>query len=184
IPSTTSICESVSAPPPPYSSGKATPRKPSSPSWATIWRGKVSSLSQRAACGLISRSANSASVVRICCCSSVRSKFIDDYPRGRSLARLVYCLADYRRQRSLARLDLLAHPLDDILGRGAGRKDLAHTERFELGRVLVGNDSAAEHRDVAGALFLEQPDHFGEQRHMRARQDTQADRVDVLLHGG
>ncbi len=73
-PSTTSTCESVSAPPPPNFSGNATPRKPSCPSCSTIWRGNVSSLSHLVECGLISRSAKSVRVSRMRRCSSVRSK--------------------------------------------------------------------------------------------------------------
>src|SRR5713226_9800567 len=106
-PSTTSTCESVSAPPPPYFSGNATPRKPSSPSFSTTWRGKVSSLSHLAEYGLISCSANSASVSRIWRCSSLSSKSI-----GSLFAFL------------LARMNVTVHPLHDVLGRRAGREDL------------------------------------------------------------
>src|SRR5580704_3347050 len=162
IPSTTSSCESVSAPPPPYFSGNATPIKPRSPNCSTIWRGNVASLSQADACGLISRSAKSASVSRICRCSSLTSKFIAKY--------------------SVARLHVLAHPLHDILGRSARRKDLLDPKCLELARILVGDDAAAEDRNVARAALGQQANDLRKQRHVSARQNAQADRIDVLLH--
>src|ERR1700693_3638542 len=104
MPSTTSTCESVSAPPPPYCPGKATPRKPNSPNCSTTWRGKFASLSHADELGLISRSAKSASVSRICRCSSLSSKFIGHY--------------------SVARLHVFAHPLHNVFGGRTGREDL------------------------------------------------------------
>ena len=50
--------------------------------------------------------------------------------------------------------------------------------------VFLGNDPAAKNRDVAGAALFQEPHHFREQRHVRARQDAQPDRVDVFLHRG
>src|SRR5271156_6816781 len=158
-PSTTSTCERVSAPPPPHFSGNATPRNPSSPSFSIMWRGKVSSLSHLVAYGLISRSANVASVSRMRCCSSVRSKFMA----------------------LLARLHVLAHPLDDVFCRCAGSEDLPHAQLLELGRIVVGNNSAAKNRHIRGAAILEQPHYLREQRHVRARENRQPDRIDVFL---
>src|SRR6202011_3937698 len=126
MPSTTSTCESVSAAPPPYFSGKATPRKPNSPNCSTTWRGKMSSLSHAEEFGLISRSAKSARVSRICRCSSLNSKFIGDY--------------------SAARLHVFAYPLHDVFSRSPRCEDLPDAERLELVRILVGNDAAPEDR--------------------------------------
>ena len=53
-----------------------------------------------------------------------------------------------------------------------------------FGMSSFGHDAAAEHDDVAGAARLERVDHGGEQRHVRARHDREADRVDGLLHRG
>src|SRR5208282_1399316 len=142
-PSTTSTCESVSAPPPPHFSGNATPRNPSSPSFSIMWRGKVSSLSHLVAYGLISRSANAASVSRMRFCSSVRSKFMA----------------------LLARLHVLAHPLDDVFGRGAGSKNFPHAQLLEFRHIVIGDNPAAEYRHVRGTAILEQPDYLREQRH-------------------
>src|ERR1700730_3118549 len=162
MPSTTSTCESVSAPPPPYFSGNATPRKPNSPNCSTTWRGKTSSLSHAEEFGLISRSAKSARVSRICRCSSLSSKFIVD---------------------SVARLHVFVDPLHDVFGRSPRCEDLPDAERLELGRILVGNDAAAENRDVAGAALGQQADDLGKECHVSARQDAEADRVHVFLHG-
>src|SRR5258708_29179446 len=163
MPSTTSTCESVSAPPPPYFSGKATPRKPNSPNCSTTWRGKMSSLSHAEECGLISRSAKSARVSRICRCSSLNSKFMGDY--------------------SVARLHVFVDPLHDVFGRSPRSEDLPDAERLELGRIFIRNDAAAENRDVAGAALRQQANDLGEERHVRSRQDAEADRVHVFLHG-
>src|SRR5207248_439043 len=45
-------------------------------------------------------------------------------------------------------------------------------------------DAAAEHHDVGGVPLLEQLDHAAEERHVRAGENGQADRVHVLLDGG
>src|SRR5580658_432040 len=61
-------------PAPPYFSGNITPRKPISASLGMISDGKVESSSHSITWGAISPSANSRTVRRRCCCSSVREK--------------------------------------------------------------------------------------------------------------
>src|SRR5690348_13547959 len=59
-------------PAPPYFSGKMTPRKPISASLGIISEGNWEASSHCITCGAISASANSRTVRRRCCCSSVR----------------------------------------------------------------------------------------------------------------
>src|SRR6185437_9406168 len=59
-------------PAPPYFSGKMTPRKPISASLGIISEGNWEASSHSITCGAISASANSRTVRRRCCCSSVR----------------------------------------------------------------------------------------------------------------
>src|SRR5277367_2909432 len=61
-------------PAPPYCSGKITPRKPISASLGMISEGNVEASSHSITCGAISPSANSRTVRRRCCCSSVSEK--------------------------------------------------------------------------------------------------------------
>ena len=49
--------------------------------------------------------------------------------------------------------DVLAHPVDDVGRRRAGREDVGDAEPLELGDVLVGDDPAAEDDDVVDAAL-------------------------------
>src|SRR5215470_18244588 len=80
--------------------------------------------------------------------------------------------------------DVFPDPGDDLLGGGAGGEHLGDVQLGELGQVIVGDDPAAEHDDVVGALAPEQLDHLGEQRHVRAGEHRQPDGVGVLLQRG
>src|SRR6266404_281262 len=60
------------SPAPPYSSGKITPSSPISPSFGIISIGKCDASSHSITCGPISPSANSRTLRRSCCCSSVK----------------------------------------------------------------------------------------------------------------
>jgi hypothetical protein len=55
-------------------------------------------------------------------------------------------------------MNVAVHPLHDVLGRRAGREDLLDAHLLELGRVFVGDDAAAEQRDVARAFFMCAPE--------------------------
>src|SRR5208282_5696561 len=138
-PSTTSTCERVSAPPPPHFSGNATPRNPSSPSFLKTSRGKISFLSHSVECGLISRSAKAVSVSRMRRCSSVISKFI----------RIPGSAA------SFAGVHVRMHPFDDVFGRCTRGEDLPHAHCLQFRHVFLGNDAAAENRNVVGALLFQ-----------------------------
>src|SRR5579863_8990677 len=123
------------------------------------WRGKISSLSHLAELGLISRSANWRSVSRIVRCSSLRSKFIETISPGLAASRA-----------SFARSYVFAHPLDDILGRSAGSEDFLDARLAQLARVVLGDDTAAEDRDIAGAALLQQAHHLRKERQVSARE--------------
>src|SRR3984885_8738747 len=70
-------------PAPPYFSGKKTPRNPISASLGMISEGNFEASSHSMTCGAISPSANSRTVRRSCCCSSVREKSIERLYHGR-----------------------------------------------------------------------------------------------------
>ena len=79
-------------------------------------------------------------------------------------------------------MDIFADPLDDVLGRGPRGEDRFYAQFAQLARILVGDDAAAENSNVIGAFFLQQANDLGKERHMRAGEDAQADRVDVFLY--
>src|SRR5688500_5661233 len=85
-----------------------------------------------------------------------------------------------------------AHPLPDFLpdeideglrGR-SGQEDLADPERLHRGDVLGGNDPAGENEDVLAPLLLQELQDLREEHVVRARQDREADDVDVFLNRG
>ena len=76
------------------------------------------------------------------------------------------------------------HPVHNGLCRGPGREDLRDAHPLQLRDIGVRDDAAAEHHHVVGATLAEQVDGTAEQRHVRAGQHGQSDRVGVLLDGG
>ena len=72
---------------------------------------------------------------------------------------------------------------EDLLGSGAGGEDGGDTGGPELVEVVVGNDPANDHRDVAAPLADLLDDERGE-GHVGAGEHGQPDRVDVLVDGG
>src|SRR5436309_8075083 len=68
--------DTAPAPLPPHCSGITMPMRPSSPIPLTVSCGKRASRSMSAAIGLMWASANSRTVARIICCSSVKSSRI------------------------------------------------------------------------------------------------------------
>src|SRR5829696_5287306 len=74
-----------------------------------------------------------------------------------------------------------AQPLDDLAGGSARGEDLGDALLLEQDDVLAGDDAAAEHQHVVGAPLAEQLHHPGEQGHVGARVDREADGVGVLL---
>src|SRR3954447_11613275 len=105
--------------------------------------------------------------------------------RSTQVLRWLGC-AQSRSRASLRRAcaSVRTDPFDDRLRGGTGGEHGGDAELLQLGDVPVGDDPAAEDGDVAGVLSLQQLDDLGEQRHVRAGQHAQPDRVRVLLDGG
>jgi epoxide hydrolase-like predicted phosphatase len=72
---------------------------------------------------------------------------------------------------------------EDLLGGGAGGEDGSDTGGPELVEVVVGDDPADYHRDVAAPPADLLHHEWGE-GHVRAGQHGEPDRVDVLVDGG
>src|SRR5256714_13990622 len=77
-----------------------------------------------------------------------------------------------------------ANEVDDLFHARAGGEDGGDALRFQLWDVFVRNDAAAEDDHVIESGFARQLNNAREQSHVRARQDRQADGVNVFLHGG
>jgi hypothetical protein len=78
--------------------------------------------------------------------------------------------------------DVTLDPLDDRLGRRPRCEDGRDAAFLELGDVGVGDYPASENDDVLAACVTQQLDDAGEQRHVRAREARQPDRIHVLLY--
>jgi len=72
---------------------------------------------------------------------------------------------------------------DDLLGGGAWREDGGDPGGAELVEVVVGDDAADDHGDVAPALPYFSDDQRSE-GHVSPGEHGQADRVDVFVNGG
>src|SRR5439155_24534079 len=75
----------------------------------------------------------------------------------------------------------LADEIDDRLRRSPGREDLRHAESLELGDVIGRDRPADRHDDIVDPLRAEQLDDARDERHVRAREDREANGVGVLL---
>jgi hypothetical protein len=71
---------------------------------------------------------------------------------------------------------------DEILRGRAGAEQSPDAARPQRLHVLGGYDAAARDQDVGPAHLVQQLAHAGEQGHVRAGQDREADDVHVLLH--
>src|SRR5580658_1563054 len=71
----------------------------------------------------------------------------------------------------------------DVVHRGAGLKDCGYAEFFQGVDILVGNDAADEHEHVVHFILLEKVHHARDDGVVRARQNREADHLDVFLHG-
>src|ERR1041385_4256149 len=80
--------------------------------------------------------------------------------------------------------DIGADVIDDVLRRRTRRKDLCDAELLELRDVLVRNDASAEQDHVVEGLRAHELEDARKERHMRAREDREADTVDVFLNSG
>jgi hypothetical protein len=74
--------------------------------------------------------------------------------------------------------------VDDVRRRAAGSEDLGDPELLEFGDVIRWDGPADGDDDVVGPLLPEKLHDFRHQRHMRARQDRQSDRVGIFLDHG
>src|SRR5437588_20433 len=101
----------------------------------------------------------------------------------RYLAGRRWCSSAWRSRRA-GSADRAANEVDDLLGRGARGEDLGHAQLLELGYVLGRDRPAHGHHHVLGALLPEQVHDAGDERHVGAGEDRQADRVRVLLQHG
>src|SRR5512141_2068178 len=99
----------MSIPDPPYSSGTIAPRRPSSPSFATVSRGNSAEASHSLAFGRTSFATNVRSMSRSACCSSFNTNSIP-LLRGNEIdiGRLQLGVA--------AELRLHLHPDPDVIG--------------------------------------------------------------------
>jgi hypothetical protein len=79
---------------------------------------------------------------------------------------------------------VLPYELDYVLHPRAGREDFGNAALFQPWDVFVRYDAAAEDDHVIESLLAREFYDAREQRHMRARQNRQADRIDVFLNSG
>ena len=78
-------------------------------------------------------------------------------------------------------VERLLEPLADALQRGARGEELGHALLLQRPHVGVGDDATAEHEHVAEIPAAQFVHHAREQREMRAREQREADGVDVFL---
>src|ERR1700687_584556 len=71
--------------------------------------------------------------------------------------------------------------VDDRLQGRPGAEDLDNAHLFQLGGVVLRDDATAKNHDIGGVALLEQFEDAGDQRHVRAAVQADADRVDVFL---
>src|SRR2546426_8834526 len=76
---------------------------------------------------------------------------------------------------------VLLEELDDLLERHSGTEDALEARLLQLRDVLRGDDPAARDDDVRGLLLLQDLHDAREERHVRAAEGAEPDRVDVLL---
>src|SRR5215831_5972493 len=95
---------------------------------------------------------------------------------SRATARMARCSAVSSTSTALhGGADVLVHEAHDVLRGGPGPEQLLDAHLLELRHVLGRDDAAAEHRDVVGALLLQQVEHGLEQIVVRAGQDGETD---------
>src|ERR1700733_1400990 len=115
-------------PAPPYFSGKITPRNPISASLGMISEGNFEASSHSMTCGAISPSANSRTVRRSCCCSSVREKSIERLYHGRVGAK-ASATGDEHRSGTLG----FPKPGSGLKSQGRYACATAHSAKREVG---------------------------------------------------
>src|ERR1700730_2790462 len=74
--------------------------------------------------------------------------------------------------------------VDDRLEGGAGTEDLDHAHLLQLPRVVLRDDATAEDRYVGCVALLEQFEDAGDEGHVLAAMEADADGFDVFLDGG
>src|SRR6476660_10398102 len=78
----------------------------------------------------------------------------------------------------------LVDELDDVLCGGAGEENLSDTGFFEGGNVRFGDDAADEDGDIGHAFVAEEIHELRADRLVGARENGQADDVDIFLDRG
>ena len=73
---------------------------------------------------------------------------------------------------------------DDVLRGRAGQENFRDAGLFHGGDVGFGNDAADENRDIVHTLFAQQGHELRADGVVSAREDREADDIDVLLDGG
>src|ERR1700682_1835029 len=71
--------------------------------------------------------------------------------------------------------------VDDRLQGRPGAEDLDDAHLFQLGGVVLRDDATAKNPVIGGVVRVEQFEDAGDQRHVRAAVQADADRVDVFL---
>src|SRR5438067_11817908 len=80
--------------------------------------------------------------------------------------------------------DETAHRIDDHVRGRILEKDLGDPQLLQRDYVLVGDHAASEEDDVVDASLLEPLHDPREGGHVSAREEADAEHVDVFLHGG
>src|SRR5512139_329255 len=83
----------------------------------------------------------------------------------------------------LVALHIIVDELHDVGGARSGSKYSSNTRLLQLWNVLLGDDAAADHEDVAQLLLLEQLHHAREKVGVYPAQTAQADNIRVFLEG-
>src|ERR1700730_7535047 len=78
-------------------------------------------------------------------------------------------------------LKSVIHEVDDRLQGGPGAEDLDDPHRFQLAGVVLRDDATPEDHDIGGIALLEQLEDPGDERHVGAAVQADADSVDVFL---
>src|SRR5262249_34574981 len=70
---------------------------------------------------------------------------------------------------------------DDGFGRRPGQENLIDSDCLKGGNVLIGNNSTCDNQHVIDVLLLQELHNSREDDVMRAREDREADAIDVFL---
>src|SRR5450759_1806040 len=80
-------------------------------------------------------------------------------------------------------LGLFDQIFDDLGNRRSRKEDLGNSGRMQLRDVLLRNDPTRQNSDIACTALVEHRSQLGQQYAMRARENADADPIDVFLDG-